>query len=107
MKIGRDEFSQYLKYNEAILKDLPINLIVTDRDQRLKFINDSARDFFALQDSAFFDLPMAAILQGENERFVTMLKSVSAEQAGSRLLQRASLPLPPQERHQRRRLSDL
>lgn len=65
--------------NEAILKELPIVLVVIDREQRLKFVNDAARRFFSLEDSAFFDLPVAAILSGENELFLPMLKNVAPE----------------------------
>ena len=30
------EFYQLLKYNEAILRNLPVNLIITDTEQRIK-----------------------------------------------------------------------
>lgn len=39
-------FYQLLKYNEAILTELPVNLAVVDSHRRVKLINRSARHFF-------------------------------------------------------------
>ena len=40
------EFYQLLRYNEAILQKLPINLVVADNDNRIKMINDNGRRVF-------------------------------------------------------------
>jgi len=40
------EFYQLLRYNEAILKNLPITLIVTDDQNNIKMINDQGQGFF-------------------------------------------------------------
>lgn len=40
------EFDKLLKYNEAVLTKLPINLIVSDHDNSIKLINESAKSFF-------------------------------------------------------------
>ncbi len=41
-------FYQLLRYNEAILQKLPINLVVTDNDNRIKMVNDHGRKYFDL-----------------------------------------------------------
>ncbi len=43
---GTREFYQLLRYNEAILQKLPINLVVADNDNRIKMLNDHGRDYF-------------------------------------------------------------
>jgi ABC-type sugar transport system ATPase subunit len=40
-------FYQLLKYNQAILENLPINLIVIDENGSVKLINESAKHFFS------------------------------------------------------------
>ena len=40
------EFYQLLRYNEAILQKLPVNLVVTDNENRIKLINDHGRNYF-------------------------------------------------------------
>ncbi len=39
-------FYQLLKYNEAILQKLPVNLLVADRDDRICLTNEAARRYF-------------------------------------------------------------
>ena len=43
------EFDKLLKYNEAVLEKLPINLIVAGHDNSIKLVNDNAKVFFDLQ----------------------------------------------------------
>ncbi len=45
------EFGNLFKYNEVILKQLPISLIVLGTDHRIKTVNASAREFFCLDDN--------------------------------------------------------
>jgi len=40
LKNVSSEFYQLLKYNQAILEELPVNLIVTDRDHYIKLFNE-------------------------------------------------------------------
>jgi ABC-type branched-subunit amino acid transport system ATPase component/nitrogen-specific signal transduction histidine kinase len=50
------EFNKLLKYNEAVLTKLPINLIVSSHDNSIQLINDSARSFFKLGERVNFSL---------------------------------------------------
>jgi len=45
------EFDKLLKYNEAVLTKLPINLIVSGHDNSIQLINESARRFFNLKET--------------------------------------------------------
>jgi signal transduction histidine kinase/ABC-type uncharacterized transport system YnjBCD ATPase subunit len=42
------EFYQLLKYNEAILRRLPVNLLVVDKDERICLTNESAMEYFRI-----------------------------------------------------------
>ncbi len=73
------EFYQLLRYNEAILRKLPINLIVTDNDNRIKLINDHGRDYFGLDKDAFRDLFLDSLLSSKNEEFLATIKQSFAD----------------------------
>ncbi len=45
--LSNSDFMQYLKYNQAILRDLPVNLLVFDQDHKLRLCNKAASDFLA------------------------------------------------------------
>ncbi len=62
----RQEFYQLLKYNEAILQNLPVNLLVVDNDVRIKLVNDQAKTLFRLEDTIYYNLPLAQLLCPEN-----------------------------------------
>jgi signal transduction histidine kinase/ABC-type branched-subunit amino acid transport system ATPase component len=42
------EFNQFLKYNEAVLLNLPVNLIVVDGEERVKIVNERCKEYFRL-----------------------------------------------------------
>lgn len=44
------EFNQFLKYNEAVLLNLPVNLIVVDGEERVKIVNERCGEYFRLGD---------------------------------------------------------
>ena len=56
------EFYQLLRYNEAILKNLPIALIVTDDQNNIKMINDQGQNFFNTKPDIYLDQPMSSII---------------------------------------------
>ena len=56
------EFYQLLRYNEAILKNLPITLIVTDDNNRIKMINDQGMLFFHSEPEEFLNRPLDVII---------------------------------------------
>jgi len=61
------EFYQLLKYNEAILRNLPVNLIVTDNDNRIKMVNDYCKQAFGLKQTSYFNVPLAHLLSSAND----------------------------------------
>jgi signal transduction histidine kinase/ABC-type branched-subunit amino acid transport system ATPase component len=63
---SNSEFYQLLRYNEAILKSLPINLLVLDTKYDVKLINDTARDFFNLN-RLDFDVHIEGLFQGSDK----------------------------------------
>lgn len=65
-EVTRQEFYQLLKYNEAILQNLPVNLLVLDNDVRIKLVNDQARTLFQLDKTAYYNLPLSQLLCPEN-----------------------------------------
>jgi len=46
--IGDDDFYHLLKYNQAILENLPINLVVVNKDLDLKLVNKQASSYFGV-----------------------------------------------------------
>ena len=57
-----NEFQQYLKYNEAILRSLPVILLVVDGEGRIKVANQCARDYFGLDRRHLLDRPVQELL---------------------------------------------
>ncbi len=57
------EFLQLLKYNEAILRHLPVNVIVTDPEQRIKMVNDYGKQTFGLQNPSYLNVPLTELLE--------------------------------------------
>lgn len=43
-----EEFNKLMKYNEVILKQLPISLIVSNFENQIRMINESARELFQI-----------------------------------------------------------
>ncbi|MDC7234260.1 MAG: ATP-binding cassette domain-containing protein, partial [Spirochaetales bacterium] len=79
------EFYQLLKYNEAILQKLPINLIVTDDSGRIKMINDAGRKFFNLHAREFRDKSLRELFLEEKEGFIHALEDALAGQTETSL----------------------
>jgi len=69
------EFYQLLKYNEAILRHLPVNLIVMDDAHRIKMVNDYCKQNFALTKSSYFNLPLEQLLSSANAEVMNLIKS--------------------------------
>ncbi|MGA2478187.1 MAG: ATP-binding cassette domain-containing protein [Spirochaetia bacterium] len=68
----RAEFTRFLRYNEAILQHLPISLMVTDAEHRVKLANEYCKAAFSLDGDDFRDRPV-----------MDLLSSLGAEEAGS------------------------
>jgi len=69
------EFYELLKYNEAILRNLPVNLIVTDKDNKIRLINENGKKYFGLQSSAFRNLPLETIFPKGNGEALDLIKN--------------------------------
>jgi PAS domain S-box-containing protein len=69
------EFYNLLKYNEAVLKNLPVNLIVVDRDGSIKLINEYARGYFGVDESAYLNMPIRKLLAKGNPNVFRLIKS--------------------------------
>ena len=65
------EFYQLLKYNEAILRHLPVNLIVMDDARRIKMVNDFCKQNFGLNKASYFNTPLEQILTSANADVMT------------------------------------
>ncbi|MGL1892988.1 MAG: ATP-binding protein [Spirochaetaceae bacterium] len=60
------EFYQLLKYNEAILQQLPTNLIVTDDANNIKLINQTAKKFFNISGQNLRGKNLEVLLDSKN-----------------------------------------
>lgn len=73
------EFYQLLRYNEAILQKLPINLVVTDNDNRIKMINDHGRTYFKLGEQDYRKLFLDDLFVAGDGKALAMIKDAFAE----------------------------
>ena len=76
---GYQDFIQLLRYNEAILQKLPINLIVSDNENKIKLINDHGKTYFNLQNAAYRNRFLADLFSEGSENALEMIKSAFAE----------------------------
>jgi signal transduction histidine kinase len=79
--INRD-FYQFLKFNEAILERLPLNLIVVDRQNVIKLMNHDAVAFFGPRAVSWHDQPVDRLFEPGNEALRTqVLKTLAAQRS--------------------------
>jgi PAS domain S-box-containing protein len=62
-----------LRYNEAILRNLPVNLIVTDQEQHIKLVNDSCEQHFNLAKALYLNAPIMRLLAGTNQDIIAFI----------------------------------
>lgn len=67
------EFYKLLKYNEAILQKLPVNLIVTDNTNTIKIINESCSNCFKLEKSQYINSQTEVLFKKNNPEIVNLL----------------------------------
>ena len=60
-------FVRLFKYDEAILKKLPLNLFVVDNDKRIRIINDSVKTLFGISTKELVDKNIEAVFQEDIE----------------------------------------
>lgn len=73
------DFNQLLRYNEAILQKLPINLIVSDNENKIKLINDHGKVYFNLENAVFRNLFLDDIFSEGSETALELIKSAFSE----------------------------
>ena len=80
---ANQEFYGLLKYNEAVLKKLAVNLIVVDRMKNIKLVNEYARDFFEIQESSYLNTPLRQLFEPRNrEAFEVIQGGLSNPEGG-------------------------
>lgn len=74
------EFYALLKYNRAILEELPVNLIVVDEACKLKIINDSAQSLFGVKEERYFNKSWELLPLSNTADVVPLLEEAVAAQ---------------------------
>ena len=76
-------FYQLLKYNEAILQKLPVNLLVTDKDDLICLTNEAAMRYFHMPTRLEEPRSLAQILPpGNQAAFARIAEALAARQEG-------------------------
>ena len=76
------EFNQFLKYNEAVLLNLPVNLIVVDAEERVKIVNERCKEYFRLEGVAYASQPLAALLGAANREPLGLIREAFGSEEG-------------------------
>ncbi len=77
------EFRQYLRFNDAILQRLPVNIVVVDPTLEVKLVNESCRRSFQLRYTQVTDLSLRDILQGNANSIEAIEGTIRSEQPGT------------------------
>lgn len=93
-RVDEETFSRVLKYNEAILRDLPVSLLVVDGDGELRMMNQAAETFL-LPDAgvAYVGRKLAEVLPPGNQELLSMLDADGCVD-GARAFRRVRLVAP-------------
>jgi signal transduction histidine kinase/ABC-type branched-subunit amino acid transport system ATPase component len=76
------EFNQYLKYNEAVLLKLPVNLVVVDSEERVKIVNEPCRRYFRLEGEGFANRPLSELLGEGNGELLALIRAALGSAEG-------------------------
>lgn len=76
-----EEFRQYLRFNDAILQRLPVNIVVVDPQLTVKLVNESCRETFQLEEGELSGLSLRDILQGTEKSIRRIEGAVREERA--------------------------
>jgi ABC-type multidrug transport system ATPase subunit len=79
--VADQAFYQLLKYNEAILYELPINLLIIDREMVVKIANKSARSFFMMDNHVQLDIPVERLFHDNTPIFIAIVKAFDRQEA--------------------------
>ncbi len=67
------EFYQLLRYNEAILQNLPVNLVVTDDMFRIKLINNFCKKNYSILPEKYINRNIGDFFSGSSDSVISML----------------------------------
>ena len=70
--ISSKSFHEFLKYNEAIIKKLPLGLIVIGKDKKIRLLNDMCRTMFSW-DSNHIGKDIKECLSEQNKNLSTLI----------------------------------
>jgi signal transduction histidine kinase/ABC-type branched-subunit amino acid transport system ATPase component len=76
------EFNQFLKFNEAVLLNLPVNLIVSDAQEKVKIVNTRCKEYFRLADVHYADKPLAELLGARNSGTLGLIRDALLSDEG-------------------------
>jgi len=77
------EFNQFLKYNEAVLLNLPVNLIVVDGEERVKIVNGQCKEYFRLGEASIANQPLERLLGPVNGDALALIRGAFRSQEGN------------------------
>ena len=77
------EFNQFLKYNEAVLLNLPVNLIVVDAEERVKIVNERCKEYFHLGQVPFANQPLERLLGAANGETLALIRGAFRSEEGN------------------------
>jgi len=69
------EFYNLLKYNEAILQNLPVNLMVIDNENIIKLINNYGKRYFGLEGKDINNLSLRNLFSEDNEETLNLVEN--------------------------------
>jgi len=75
------EFRQYLRFNDAILQRLPVNIVVVGPQLEVKLVNESCRSNFRLADTPISGLVLRDILRGDDSSITSIEEAVRSERS--------------------------
>ena len=90
------EFYQLLRYNEAILRNLPANLIIVDNEKQIKMINEYCKQYFHLQKTSYLNIPLPEFFSKNNSRVLELLNNAFSSQQETAFYQ---VPIVVNETH--------
>ncbi len=81
---ANQEFYSLLKYNEAVLIKLPVNLIVVDHHGKIKLINEYAKRYFNIEESSYLNMPFKELflVDEDNREACDLIEGALRQQLG-------------------------
>jgi PAS domain S-box-containing protein len=81
---ANQEFYSLLKYNEAVLIKLPVNLIVVDHHGKIKLINEYAKQYFGIEESSYLNTPFQGLflLDEDNREACGLIERALTQERG-------------------------